>query len=104
MRRGVCAGLMSPALSSDLEERIGRVLPQIAGGLTAELAAAAARDASREVAVYASADELVVGQVSLPVLPPARPELVPQINFIDNPTHLRLLEAMAADLARTHRT
>ena len=125
VRRSVVAGLMSPALASDLEQRMAKALPalslsgsgvsSVSGGgesssaavsatadeATTELTAAEEGDSSRhvEIAIDENSGTLSIGRAVLPLGVPSQPELVPDIAFTDNAAHLRLLEGMALDLA-----
>ena len=126
VRRSLCAGLMSPTLAADLEERMqrslrksfaaaggsdrgGRAAGGADGALALALGDATVRHASRSISIRevgeevneagdgaASERRLAVGRVSLPIQPPLRPELVPDIYFTDNAMHLRMLEVCRA--------
>ncbi|EOD41131.1 hypothetical protein EMIHUDRAFT_199335 [Emiliania huxleyi CCMP1516] len=111
VRRSLCAGLMSPALIADFEARVARALqPVVAAlGIEEQCAAVAALDAAREVRVCELSGDggkrsIAIGRARLP-LPDSvsQPELVPDPAFHDNPTHLRLLEDLAADLVAGER-
>ena len=125
VRRSLCAGLMSPALASDLEERLHRSLRQSFAAHTSDhvgdhhakcradafelaLAEATTQHNNREVSISETeisrvTDDgtqplqrhLAVGRVKLPLIPPSRPELVPDIHFTDNAMHMRMLEVCA---------
>ena len=111
VRRSVVAGLMSPALSMELEQRINEAMPAAEGGqaadgiMTHELAKAMSRESARDVTIELdeTARSLVIGRAQLPLSVPSRPELVPEITFTDNAAHLRMLESMALDLASGER-
>ena len=111
VRRSLCAGLMSPALIADFEARVARALQPVvaASGIEEQCAAVAALDAAREVRVCELSGDggkrsIAIGRARLP-LPDSvsQPELVPDPAFHDNPTHLRLLEDLAADLVAGER-
>ena len=99
VRRSVVAELMSPALSDDLEQRIGEVLPKgIRPPHTPAGGTSASGGSKRDVCIRADHGVLTIGDASLQLGQPTRPELVPQIAFTDNVAHLHKLESMALDL------
>ena len=81
VRRSVVAGLMSPALSMELEQRINEAMPAAEGGQAAdgimadELAKAMSRESARDVTIELdeTARSLVIGRAQLPLSVPSRP-------------------------------